>query len=79
MSRPFRHTDSGNLRDDGTVTAAGLGQVCIPTADKNMQFRKLKAIKTNQVCLFLSAVGIQTCPKPAAVTVPSSRRLPESV
>ena len=50
MSRPFRHTDSGNLRDDGTVTAAGLGQVCIPTADKNMQFRKLKAIKTNQVC-----------------------------
>jgi hypothetical protein len=41
---------SGNLREDGTVTAAGRGQVCIPTADKNAQFKKLKAISANQVC-----------------------------
>jgi len=32
------------------VTAAGKGQVCIPTADKNAQFRKLKAIRDNQIC-----------------------------
>jgi Putative GTPase activating protein for Arf len=41
---------SGNLRNDGTFTAAGRGQVCIPTADKNLQFRKLKAIAANQLC-----------------------------
>ncbi|CAB9509983.1 Probable ADP-ribosylation factor GTPase-activating protein AGD8 [Seminavis robusta] len=41
---------SGNLRNDGTVTAAGRGQVCIPTADKNLQFRKIKAVAANQVC-----------------------------
>ena len=41
---------SGNLREDGTFTAAGKGQVCIPTADKNMQFKKIKAMKANQVC-----------------------------
>lgn len=50
MSRPYQHQDSGNVRNDGTVTAAGKGQVCIPTKDKNMQFKKLKAISTNQVC-----------------------------
>lgn len=49
MSRPYS-TDSGNLRQDGTFTAAGKGQVCIDTKDKNQQFRKLKAISTNQVC-----------------------------
>ena len=43
-------SSSGNVRDDGTVTAAGKGQVCIPTADKNAQFKKLKAISANQVC-----------------------------
>jgi hypothetical protein len=41
---------SGNLREDGIITAAGRGQVCLPTADKNLQFRKLKAEKANQVC-----------------------------
>lgn len=49
-SRGYNHANSGNLRDDGTYTAAGRGQVCIPTADKNLQFRKLKAISANQVC-----------------------------
>lgn len=42
--------NSGNLRDDGNYTAAGKGQVCIPTSDKNLQFRKIKAITANQVC-----------------------------
>jgi hypothetical protein len=41
---------SGNLRDDGNYTAAGKGQVCIPTTEKNLQFRKLKAVTANQVC-----------------------------
>lgn len=41
---------SGNLRNDGTFTAAGKGKVCIPTKDKNQQFKKIKAIKANQVC-----------------------------
>lgn len=44
------YSTSGNLRNDGTFTAAGKGKVCIPTKDKNQQFKKLKAIKTNQVC-----------------------------
>mmetsp|Transcript_3333 Transcript_3333/g.6374 ORF Transcript_3333/g.6374 Transcript_3333/m.6374 type:complete len:356 (-) Transcript_3333:51-1118(-) len=46
MSAPV----SGNLRQDGTFTAAGKGAVCIPTADKNAQFKKIKAIPANQVC-----------------------------
>jgi hypothetical protein len=33
---------SGNIKADGSITAAGRGAVCIPTADKNAQFRKLK-------------------------------------
>lgn len=41
---------SGNIKEDGTVTAAGNGGVCIPTADKNTQFRKLKALRDNQTC-----------------------------
>lgn len=42
---------SGNLRDDGNYTAAGKGQVCITSAEKNLQFRKIKASNTaNQVC-----------------------------
>lgn len=43
-------TTTGNLRDDGNYTAAGKGQVCIPTTEKNLQFRKIKAITANQVC-----------------------------
>ena len=41
---------SGNIREDGMVTAAGKGRVCIPTADKNAQFRKLKNTRDNQLC-----------------------------
>lgn len=41
---------SGNIKADGTVTAAGKGGICIPTADKNAQFRKLKNILENQTC-----------------------------
>lgn len=41
---------SGNFKDDGTITAAGKGAVCIPTADRNQQFRKLKAMRENQTC-----------------------------
>jgi hypothetical protein len=50
MSQQYQHSQSGNLREDGIITAAGRGQVCLPTADKNLQFRKLKANKDNQVC-----------------------------
>jgi hypothetical protein len=55
MSRPFTAgtpdaSSSGNVRVDGSITAAGNGQICIPSADKNLQFRKLKAISANQVC-----------------------------
>jgi hypothetical protein len=50
MSTPaYHHSTSGNLREDGTFTAAGKGQVCVPTKDKNMQFKKIKAVTTNQV------------------------------
>jgi len=41
---------SGNIRADGAITAAGRGQVCIPTASKNQQFRKLKNIPANTIC-----------------------------
>lgn len=44
------YAPSGNLRTDGTFTAAGKGKVCIPTKDKNLQFKKIRAIKSNQVC-----------------------------
>lgn len=40
----------GNYKSDGTITAAGHGQACIPTAIKNAQFRKLKNIPTNAIC-----------------------------
>ena len=43
-------TSSGNIRTDGLITAAGLGQSCLPTKDKNAQFKKLKAVRANQVC-----------------------------
>ena len=41
---------SGNFKADGSITAAGRGQVCIPTADKNAQFRKLKNLPGNKLC-----------------------------
>jgi len=41
---------SGNHHESGIITAAGRGQVCIPTKEKNAQFRKLKAIRDNQIC-----------------------------
>jgi hypothetical protein len=41
---------SGNIKNDGTVTAAGKGGVCISSADKNSQFRKLKSLRDNQIC-----------------------------
>jgi len=41
---------SGNVRSDGTLTAAGRGQSCIDTANKNAQFRKLKMMRENSVC-----------------------------
>lgn len=50
MSRPYNSQTSGNLRNDGNYTAAGKGQVCIDSKDKNMQFKKLKVIRDNQVC-----------------------------
>lgn len=41
---------SGNIKQDGTVTAAGKGGICIPSKDKNLQFRKLKNLRDNQTC-----------------------------
>ena len=41
---------SGNIKADGSITAAGHGQVCIPTIAKNAQFRKLKNVPSNAVC-----------------------------
>jgi hypothetical protein len=55
MSRPYYHSASGNLREDGTVTAAGKGQVCIPSAEKNLQFRQLKVLPENATCFDCSA------------------------
>ena len=46
MSAPV----SGNFKADGSITAAGRGAVCIPTADKNAQFRKLKNIPAVSIC-----------------------------
>lgn len=43
-------SSSGNIKDDGTVTAAGKGAVCLPTAEKNAQFKKLKALRENTTC-----------------------------
>lgn len=41
---------SGNIRLDGSITAAGKGGVCIPTTAKNDQFKKLRALRDNQIC-----------------------------
>lgn len=46
----YSHQTSGNLREDGNFTAAGKGKVCVPTADKTAQFKKLKAQAANQIC-----------------------------
>jgi len=41
---------SGNLKADGTFTAAGRGAACVPSASRNQQFKKLKALRENQTC-----------------------------
>jgi len=41
---------SGNLRTDGNFSAAGKGQICLPTAEKNQQLKKIRAVPANQVC-----------------------------
>jgi hypothetical protein len=46
----YSRQSSGNIQEDGTITAAGKGQACVPTAEKNAQFRKLKAMRENQIC-----------------------------
>lgn len=40
----------GNIQADGSITAAGKGQACIPSANKNAQFRKIKNIPANTIC-----------------------------
>ena len=45
-----RHIMSGNVKADGTVTAAGKGGVTIPSKDNNAHFRKLKNIRENMTC-----------------------------
>lgn len=46
----YGRSASGNIKEDGTVTAAGKGGVCVPSADKNSQFRLLKMLRENSVC-----------------------------
>lgn len=41
---------NGNFKADGSITAAGKGGVCIPSAEKNALFRKLKNVRDNQIC-----------------------------
>lgn len=41
---------SGNFRSDGTISAAGNGESCLASAEKNKQLRKLKSMRDNQVC-----------------------------
>lgn len=46
----YGRTVSGNIKEDGTVTAAGKGGVCVQSANKNSQFRLLKMLRDNSVC-----------------------------
>uniref|UniRef100_A0A7S2SGD5 Arf-GAP domain-containing protein n=1 Tax=Eucampia antarctica TaxID=49252 RepID=A0A7S2SGD5_9STRA len=46
----YHRATSGNFKEDGTVTAAGKGGVCVATAEKNAQFRKLKILRENSTC-----------------------------
>lgn len=55
---------SGNIRLDGSVTAAGKGGVCVSSESKRSQFRKLKAMRENQTCFDCS----NTRPTWASVT-----------
>jgi ADP-ribosylation factor GTPase-activating protein 2/3 len=41
---------SGHVTAAGRVTRPAPGAICIPTQDKNLQFRKLKALAANQLC-----------------------------
>lgn len=41
---------SGNIRADGSVTAAGRGGICIESSSKQEQFKKLRIIRENTVC-----------------------------
>jgi len=41
---------SGNIRKDGSVTAAGRGGICIDSASKQEQFKKLRGLRENSVC-----------------------------
>ena len=43
-------SSGGNYKSDGTITAAGHGQACIPTAIKNAHFRRLRNIPSNAIC-----------------------------
>lgn len=41
---------SGNIREDGLITAAGKGQTCVPTKNKIQQLKTIRAAPANQVC-----------------------------
>lgn len=40
---------SGNIRADGSVTAAGRGGICIDSSSKQEQFKKLRVLRENTV------------------------------
>ena len=46
MSTP----NSGNIKSDGTITAAGNGAVCVPSASRRLQFKKLLTLRENAQC-----------------------------